>query len=62
MPRNQLVTCALCGKKYELGRTGTIRGCDVCTGVQRDRNGMIVETFVYLDDDQRTPREEIRHE
>jgi hypothetical protein len=32
-------TCQICGKKFIMGETGTIFGCDVCTGVERDQYG-----------------------
>lgn len=31
--------CRLCGHAFELGHNGTVKGCDVCLGIQRDKNG-----------------------
>lgn len=32
-------TCPHCQQPFELGYTGTEAGCDVCTGVKRDKEG-----------------------
>lgn len=33
------VKCKKCGKKFLMGKTGTVDGCDECTGVERDKFG-----------------------
>ena len=33
------VVCPKCKKHFRMGVSGTVDGCDKCTGVKRDRNG-----------------------
>lgn len=46
-----IVTCEKCGENFDMGRTGTVDGCDNCTGTKRDADGYIVpgpgELMVY---------------
>lgn len=33
------VVCPKCKKHFRMGVSGTVDGCDKCTGVKRDKNG-----------------------
>lgn len=35
-----LEPCRICGKSFRMGDTGTVDGCDACTGVKRDAEGI----------------------
>ena len=35
--------CPHCGGEYEMGKTGTVKGCDECQGIVRNVDGMIIQ-------------------
>jgi hypothetical protein len=37
MSKKVIATCPHCGRKFQMGYTGTVDGCDSCTGVERDQ-------------------------
>lgn len=39
----KIETCSLCGHEYQLGVTGTVKGCDSCTGTKRALNGFVID-------------------
>jgi hypothetical protein len=38
----KMLTCQHCLKEYELGKDGTLNGCDKCEGIERDEHGHII--------------------
>jgi hypothetical protein len=38
----KMMTCPHCLDEFELGKTGTICGCDRCEGITRDASGLII--------------------
>ena len=42
-PRARVYVCPHCGKAYAMGYNGTIKGCDTCTNITRDKMGMIIK-------------------
>lgn len=53
--------CPFCGRAYELGKTGTVDGCDECLGVVRNPidHTIIEDDYAYLfaDEDELTEPE-----
>ena len=52
MNNTTIYVCPHCERKYELGKTGTVEGCDECLKIIRDSDGMIIdlEPFFEYDD------------
>ena len=45
----KVLTCPNCLEEYTLGRTGTVKGCDRCEGITRNKDGMIIpDPFVEV--------------
>lgn len=48
------VVCPKCKKHFRMGVSGTVDGCDKCTGTKRDKNGYAwgpdeqEQTYVYF--------------
>jgi hypothetical protein len=46
-------TCPMCQKKYKMGYSGTVDGCDRCLGNVRDKDGYVYgpdEEYITLED------------
>jgi len=39
---SKTVKCQKCGHNFRMGKTGTVNGCDKCTGAKRDGEGNLV--------------------
>jgi predicted nucleic acid-binding Zn-ribbon protein len=48
-----IVICQHCGERYELGKLGTVMGCDQCLGISRNPiDGTVLdETFGFSEAD-----------